>query len=79
MQELVPGFTDSASIAFCDAAGLLAGCEDPEWGYIEHIMPEEDRLNLAYAARPASCEIRNMRVILGALGALWKKSVGRNA
>lgn len=48
--ELVPGITDPASIAFRNEADLLAGCENPERAYLERIMPEKIRLNLAYAA-----------------------------
>lgn len=72
--ELVPGITDPASIAFCDEARLLAGCGDPERVYIERIMPEKIRLNLAYADKADI--FSDMRVILGTLGALWRKSTG---
>ena len=74
MLELVPGITDPASIAFRDEAGLLAGCEDPERTYIERIMPEKIRLNLAYADKADI--FSDMRIILGTLGALWRKSAG---
>jgi len=72
--ELVPGITDPASIAFCDEAGLLAGCEDPERVYIERIMPEKIRLNMVYATKAGI--FSDIRVILGTLGALWRKSAG---
>jgi lipopolysaccharide/colanic/teichoic acid biosynthesis glycosyltransferase len=48
---LVPGITDPASLAFIDEETLLRGVEDPERYYVEHVMPEKIRLNLAYAAR----------------------------
>ncbi|MHB8425451.1 MAG: sugar transferase [Gammaproteobacteria bacterium] len=69
--ELVPGITDPASIAFRDEAGLLAGCEDPEQVYVERIMPEKIRLNLAYAARAGV--VSDVGVMLGTLGVLWVK------
>ena len=49
--ELVPGITDPASIAYRDESALLAEAPDWERQYIEVIMPEKIRLNLAYAAR----------------------------
>ncbi len=70
--ELIPGITDPASIAFRDEAVLLAGYEDPERVYIERIMPEKIRLNLAYAAEAGV--LKDMGVILATLGVLWGKS-----
>lgn len=49
--DLVPGITDSASIAYRDESALLAQAPDWERQYVEVIMPEKIRLNLAYAAR----------------------------
>jgi len=49
--DLVPGITDPASIAYRDESALLAQAPDWEREYIEVIMPEKIRLNLAYAAR----------------------------
>ena len=49
--DLVPGITDPASIAYRDESALLAQAPDWERQYIEVIMPEKIRLNLAYAAR----------------------------
>ncbi len=70
--DLVPGITDPASIAFRDEAGLLAGCEDSEQVYVERIMPEKIRLNLAYAARAGVAS--DVGVMLRTLGILWGTS-----
>ncbi len=47
--DLVPGVTDLASLRFHNESELLAAAHDPERMYIERIMPEKIRLNLAYA------------------------------
>jgi lipopolysaccharide/colanic/teichoic acid biosynthesis glycosyltransferase len=49
--ELVPGVTDEASIRYLDESVLLASAADPEQVYVNEIIPEKIRLNLAYAAR----------------------------
>ena len=49
--DLVPGITDPASIAYHNESALLAQALDWERQYIDVIMPEKIRLNLAYAAR----------------------------
>jgi len=49
--ELVPGITDEASIRYIDEAALLATAADPERLYVDEIVPEKIRINLAYAAR----------------------------
>jgi lipopolysaccharide/colanic/teichoic acid biosynthesis glycosyltransferase len=46
---LVPGITDLASIAYRRESELLSTAPDPERMYVERIMPEKIRLNLAYA------------------------------
>jgi lipopolysaccharide/colanic/teichoic acid biosynthesis glycosyltransferase len=48
--ELRPGITDEASIRYFDESEMLAGAADPEQIYVEKIVPEKIRLNLAYAA-----------------------------
>jgi len=48
---LTPGITDPASLAFIDEEAILAGEPDPEWAYVERIMPSKIRLNLDYAGR----------------------------
>ena len=48
--ELVPGITDEASIRYVDEGALLASAADPERLYIDEIVPEKIRMNLAYAA-----------------------------
>jgi lipopolysaccharide/colanic/teichoic acid biosynthesis glycosyltransferase len=47
--ELVPGITDPVSIEYRNENELLAAVPDPERTYIQEIMPEKIRLNLAYA------------------------------
>lgn len=69
--DLMPGITDPASIAFRDEAELLAQGEDPEKAYIESVMPEKIRLNLAYAAN--ADVFNDLKVILGTLGVLLTK------
>src|SRR3989475_12443378 len=49
--ELVPGVTDEASIRSVDESALLAAAADPERFYVEQIVPEKIRINLAYATR----------------------------
>ena len=61
--DLIPGITDPASIAYRDEGALLAGADDPERHYAEHIMPEKIRLNLQYAARAS---------VWTDLGVLWR-------
>jgi lipopolysaccharide/colanic/teichoic acid biosynthesis glycosyltransferase len=48
---LAPGITDPATLRFLDEAELLACAADPERAYVEAVLPEKIRLNLAYAAR----------------------------
>ena len=48
--RLLPGITDPASIKFHNESLLLAQSADPEAVYVNEIMPEKIRLNLAYAA-----------------------------
>jgi lipopolysaccharide/colanic/teichoic acid biosynthesis glycosyltransferase len=43
-----PGITDLASLRYFSENDLLAGTEDPETTYINHIMPEKLRLNKEY-------------------------------
>ncbi len=48
--DLVPGITDPASLRFHDESLLLAEATDPEAMYVDQLMPEKIRMNLAYAA-----------------------------
>lgn len=43
-----PGLTDPATIAFRNEESILARYDDPEKAYIEEIMPDKLKLNLAY-------------------------------
>jgi len=43
-----PGITDLASLIYRDEEKVLAGSEDPERYYREHVLPDKLRLNLHY-------------------------------
>jgi lipopolysaccharide/colanic/teichoic acid biosynthesis glycosyltransferase len=43
-----PGITDIASITYFEENKLLANAADPQQTYVEEIMPEKIRINLAY-------------------------------
>ncbi len=49
--DLPPGITDPASIKYRDENAVLARAADPDRAYVDEIMPEKLRLNLAYADR----------------------------
>lgn len=46
-----PGITDEASLAYINESDLLAKSENPRESYINEIMPEKIRMNLAYLER----------------------------
>jgi lipopolysaccharide/colanic/teichoic acid biosynthesis glycosyltransferase len=48
--ELTPGVTDPASIRFRAESEMLARAENAERAYVDVIMPEKLRMNLAYAS-----------------------------
>lgn len=48
--DVRPGITDLASIKYRNENELLEQAEDPEWYYINVIMPDKLRLNLEYVA-----------------------------
>jgi len=72
--RLTPGITDPASLRYRDESQELAASADPERTYIEHIVPEKIRLNLAYAAR--ATWLTDMGVIWATLRALTRGSSG---
>ena len=45
---LQPGLADAATLVFYDEADLLAHAPDPEWLYLNVILPEKARLSIAY-------------------------------
>jgi lipopolysaccharide/colanic/teichoic acid biosynthesis glycosyltransferase len=49
--DLVPGITGEASVRYADESTVLAAAADAELVYVNEIVPEKIRLNLAYAAR----------------------------
>lgn len=72
---LCPGLTDPATLAFADEGALLATSADPERLYVEEILPEKIRLNLAYADRATVWS--DVRVIAATLGYLAATAGGR--
>jgi len=50
--DVRPGITDLASISFRDENALLQQYPDPEKAYIEIVMPEKIRLNMAFINAP---------------------------
>lgn len=72
--QLMPGITDPASVAYRDESRLLGRVSDPERYYVEVVMPDKIRLNLAHAAH--ATRVRDVLVILQTLG-VWPRS--RNA
>lgn len=49
--DVRPGITDLASIKYLNESELLAKAEDPEWYYVNVIMPDKLSINLEYVAR----------------------------
>jgi lipopolysaccharide/colanic/teichoic acid biosynthesis glycosyltransferase len=72
--RLTPGITDPASLRYRDESQELAASADPERSYIEHIVPEKIRLNLAYAAH--ATWLSDLGVIWATLRALARGSSG---
>ena len=70
--DLVPGITDPASIAYRDESALLAQAPDWERQYVEVIMPEKIRLNLAYAAR--ATQLKDFLVVVVTLLSLVSRA-----
>lgn len=70
---LTPGITDPASLRYRDESTELATSGDPEQWYVERILPEKIRLNLAYAAR--STWISDLGVIGATVRALLTPGV----
>ncbi|MDB4906523.1 MAG: glycosyltransferase [Gemmatimonadetes bacterium] len=66
--DLTPGITDPASLRYRDESSELARAADPERHYVEVIMPDKIRRNLAYAA--GATLWKDCRVILQTLGML---------
>ncbi|TAE88807.1 MAG: sugar transferase, partial [Bacteroidetes bacterium] len=59
------GITDYASIKFINENELLASAENPERYYIDFIMPEKLRINLAYVSNPTL--LNDIKLILNTL------------
>jgi lipopolysaccharide/colanic/teichoic acid biosynthesis glycosyltransferase len=68
--ELVPGVTDEASIRYLDESAVLAAAADPEQMYVDEIIPEKIRINLAYAAHATVWT--DIRVILATVRRLFQ-------
>ena len=63
--SLIPGITDLASIQYRSESMILANSIDPEYTYINVIMPEKIKINLSYAAK-ANCW-NDFRVIISTI------------
>ena len=61
--DFKPGITDLASITYFEENKLLANAADPQQTYVEEIMPEKIRINLAYQTNATA---------LSDLGVVWK-------
>jgi lipopolysaccharide/colanic/teichoic acid biosynthesis glycosyltransferase len=60
-----PGITDFASIQYSKESELLGKAEDPEWEYINNILPAKLELNLKYIREKGF--VTDMKIILKTL------------
>jgi len=60
--DVRPGITDPASIAFIEESALLAQSEHPEQTYIEEILPQKLKLQLAYVEEQSA--LKDLSIIL---------------
>jgi lipopolysaccharide/colanic/teichoic acid biosynthesis glycosyltransferase len=51
LEAVRPGITDFAAISYRDEEGVLARLDEPEAGYIRHVIPEKLRLYRLYVER----------------------------
>lgn len=65
-----PGITDRASILFRNENDLLAKAADPEQFYIQEVMPEKLKMNLAYIENQSL--INDLQIILQTIAKLIK-------
>lgn len=63
---LRPGITDLASIKYRNESDLLAQAENPDQTYIQVLLPDKIRINLAYASKAGLWS--DFLVILATLG-----------
>ena len=61
-----PGITDYASIEYVDENEILGKADDPDWVYVEEIMPAKIRLNMRYI------ENRNLKEYFKIIGLTFK-------
>ncbi len=71
---LRPGITDLASIKYRNESDLLALAEDPDQTYVDAVMPDKIRINLAYAAEAGV--LSDFLVILATLGIFPASRIG---
>jgi len=71
---LRPGITDLASIKYRNEGELLALAENPDETYVQIMMPDKIRLNLAYAAQASLWS--DFLVILATLGLFPPDRIG---
>ena len=69
----VPGITDPASLHYADEEGLLARVTDRESHYVEVIMPDKIRRNLAYAVHATTWS--DCRVLLATVALPFRRVV----
>ena len=70
--NLMPGITSEGSLRYWNESAVLAQAEDPERAFVEVIMPEKIRLNLAYGDRATLWT--DVRLILRTLRHLYLSS-----
>ena len=71
--ELTPGLTDPATLTALDEERELTSYADPVEGYVQDIMPEKIRQNLAYAAQASL--LGDVRVLLATVRALAARAI----
>jgi lipopolysaccharide/colanic/teichoic acid biosynthesis glycosyltransferase len=67
-----PGLTSPGTLAFVDEAAVLARSPDPAATYLNEVMPEELRMDLAYMQRATF--FSDLRVLFSTLGAVLRRS-----
>jgi lipopolysaccharide/colanic/teichoic acid biosynthesis glycosyltransferase len=65
-----PGLTSPGTLAFVDEAVVLARSPDPAATYLNEVMPEELRMDLAYMRQATF--FSDLRVLLGTVGAVLR-------
>lgn len=69
--SIKPGITDEASLVYLDENNMLAGVQDPEVFYINHIMPHKLACNLKYVENRSLWT--DLRIIIKTLRQIVRK------